>query len=127
MAEQILIDEGKKVVSMLINKGIRFDFAVWYTDPSTQSTFLALGAKELDELGPSKAYENILAVTNSIRDQLQFFKTDFFKLVSLESDLGKVFLNSFSNKTGDTMIGMLASPNFIFHQVYAYGLREVPK
>ena len=127
MAEQILIDEGRKVVSALIEKGIKLVFAVWYTDPSTQSTHLALGAKEFDEFGPSKAYEKILIIADSLHNQLQFCKSDYFKLVSLESNLGKVLLNSFSNKSGDTMIGMFASPDFIFHQVYSYGLQGVPK
>ncbi len=127
MAEQVLIDEGKKIVSELKAKSISLAFAVWYTDPSTQGTYLALGAKEFDDLGPSKAYEKILTVADSLRDQLQFFKTDYFKLVSLESNLGKVFLNSFSNKSGDMIIGMFASPDFVFHQVYSYGLQGMTK
>lgn len=122
MAEQILIDEGRKLVSQLQGRGVILAFAVWYTDPTLRGTFLALGAKKFDEIGPSKAYEEILAVAESLHDQLQFFKTDFLKLVSLESELGKTFQNSFSEKKGDTMIGMFVSPNFIFHQVYSYGL-----
>ena len=122
MAEKILIDEGRTFVTALKDKGIKLVFAVWYTEPSTQSTTLALGAKRFDELGPSKAYEEILNVANSLKAKLHFFNADFLKLISLESELGKVFVNTFSNKKGDTMIGMFVSPNFIFHQVYAYGL-----
>ncbi len=123
MAEQILIDEGRKIIAQLKAKGISLSFAVWYTDPATQSTSLALGARKFDEIGPSKTYEEILAISDSLRDQLQLFKTDYFKLVSLESELGKTFQNSFSGKKGDTIVGMFVTLNFIFHQVYSYGLQ----
>ena len=79
MAEQLLIDEGRKLVSQLKDRGINLAFAVWYTDPALQRIFLALGSKKFDEIGPSKAYEEILAVAESLHDQLQFFKTDFIR------------------------------------------------
>lgn len=122
MAEQILIDEGRKLIFKIQGEGTELAFAVWYTDPLAQRTFLALGAKKFDEDGPSRAYGKILSVFESLRNQFHFFKVDFLKLVSLESELGQTFLNSFSEKKGDTMIGMFVSSHFIFHQVYAYGL-----
>jgi len=122
MVEQILIEEGRKIVSALKEKGIALSFAVWYSDPSAQGTYLALGAKTFDEVGPGKAYEGILQTTKSIKSNLVYFRNDYIKLVSLESALGKTFASSFANKTGDTMIGMFVSSNYIFHQVYAYGI-----
>lgn len=123
MAEQILIDEGKKVLLTLINAGISLSFAVWYSDPSAQNSYFALGAKQFDEDGPSESYEKILTVLSPIKGKLVAFKADFIKLVPLESELGKLFLDNFSDKSGDTIIGMFTSTNYILYQVYAYGLK----
>ena len=121
MAEQALIDSGKKIVDEL-RKDVPISFAVWYLDPTSQSTYLGIGSKKFDEIGPKESYKKILEVVASIKNGLTLFKEDYLKLISLESDLGKTLSSSFSNKQGDTSIGMFVTPNLILHQVYAYGL-----
>lgn len=122
MAEEILIKEGKEVIQHLKKEGIELSFAVWYTDPASQATYLALGAEEFDSAGPSDSYKSIIEKIDSIKSRLTLFKVDYLKLISLKSDLGKVFSSKFSNKAGDSMIGMFISPGFILHQIYAYGV-----
>lgn len=122
MAEQALIESGKKIIDELTRKGVCLGFAVWYLDPASQSTYLGIGSKKFDEMGPKKSYELILQVVTSIKDQLKLFKEDHLKLISLESDLGKTLSSSFSNQKNDTSVGMLATPTLVLNQVYAYGI-----
>lgn len=124
MADQILIEEGRKIISALLSSRNKIAFAVWYLDPLSQTTYLGIGSETFDQLGPSKSYEEILKVVDGLKDQLTLFKADYLKLISLESDLGRVFSSSFTNKKGDTSIGMFVSPTVILHQVYAYGIQS---
>jgi len=114
------LNEGLTFVNLLKITVLDLRFAVWYTDPSTLRESLALGAPSLDAIGPKSAYELIDGVIDTFRNSHHLIKSDSIKILSLQSDLGKTFQQSFSNQTGNSAIGMFVTTGHVLHNVFAY-------
>lgn len=119
---QLLVDEGRVFLNELKKEVRDLSFLVWYTDPSSMQEYLAVGSSTFDTIGPKKSYDTILEVLSKVKPTTHALKSDFIKVTSLKSEIGKNFSEAFSKSKGDSIVGLYVTPSIMLNNIYAYSM-----